>query len=102
MNERVRTAEQRNEIVGRDVGLHPLGLLNIERRAPAGNAQNRLDVVVLRKRANEACAQIARSTDDDDAHANAATRRHGAKTQKPLPLLGPSESDTPGLASRPF
>src|SRR4029079_15405032 len=68
VDDAVRAAQQRDEVVVLAVRRVPLGIVEVAEREPPGQTDDLLDAVVGRQRANEARADVAARPGDDDAH----------------------------------
>ena len=68
MDDGIRAAEERHEVVGGDVGRGPLCLGDLELRQAAGDAEHRIHCGFAGELVEQARAGIARCSDDDDVH----------------------------------
>ena len=68
MDDTVGAVEKRGEIVALDVRLLPFRLGEVLLRTPPRQADDLVDGVVRRERAQEARADVAARSGDDDAH----------------------------------
>jgi hypothetical protein len=66
VDDAVRAAQERDEVVRLDVRRPPRRLRLLERRAPARDADDLFNRVVRRERREQARSDVAGGTDDDD------------------------------------
>jgi hypothetical protein len=68
MDDAVGAAEDRLQIVPLDVGTPPFRLRSVTVRSPPGQPDDRVDLVVVCERPQEARADVAARAGDDYAH----------------------------------
>ena len=87
MHDGIGPVDDRREVVDGDVGLHPVHLRRVPRRAAPGHPDHDVHGRILAEEGQEAGADVAGGPRDDDAHDGAvpvSRRDHAVRMNTPV------------------